>query len=122
MSGESTSYPKLGAKNWWALRSLFRRRVPAVVTPNYLATALSMTELSAKTNVLGSFKKIGILGDEGKPTDLAYEWRDDKKYPDACKQIMDNQYPQELKDLYHNPEQDFSGLKNWFMKSLHMLR
>jgi hypothetical protein len=61
------------------------------------------------------FKKIGILDDEGRPTDLAYNWRDDAKYLEVCSTIMETTYPQEVRDLYHGRGQDLSGLVSWFM-------
>jgi hypothetical protein len=109
------SFPKIAEGNWWKLRDLFKRRVPAGVTPGYLASALEMGEASARANILSPFKKIGIFDEEGKPTDLAYNWRDDEKYPLVCKTIIEKIYPIEVSDLYHDIDQDPSGLVNWFM-------
>lgn len=75
MAETDKSFPKLPEANWWKLRDLFKRRVPASVTPSYLASALSMSERSAKANIIFPFRKIGIIDEEGKPTDLAYDWR-----------------------------------------------
>jgi hypothetical protein len=74
-----------------------------------------MTESSARSNIMSPFKKIGILDAEGRPTDLAYNWRDDPKYPEVCSTIMEVTYPQEVRDLYHDKGQDLSGLVSWFM-------
>jgi hypothetical protein len=48
-----------------------------------------MSESSARSNIMSLFKKIGILDDEGRPTDLAYNWRDDAKYLAVCSTIME---------------------------------
>jgi hypothetical protein len=115
MAEKETSFPKIAEVNWWKVRDLFRRRVPASVTSSYIATALSMSEASAKSNIIATFKKIGLIDNEGKPTDLAYDWRDDAKYPSVCQSIFETVYPQEVRDLYHDKEQDTSGLIPWFM-------
>lgn len=117
MAKEDTSFPKIPEANWWKLRNLFRNKVPAAVTASYLATALSMAESSAKANLIAPFKKIGIIEEDGKPTDLAYDWRDDSKYPDVCKTLIEKYYPQEIKDLFHSSDLDFQQLTNWFMNN-----
>ena len=73
--------------------------MPAAVTTTYLSSALSMTEESARANIITPFKNLGILDETGKPTDLAYEWRDDSKYPVVCQTLLDKIYPQEVRDL-----------------------
>jgi len=117
MAETDKSFPKLAEANWWKLRDLFKRRVPTSVTPSYLASALAMSDSSAKANIIFPFRKIGIIDEEGKPTNLAYDWRDDDKYPAVCNSILESCYPQEIRDLYHDKNQDLSGLVNWFMSS-----
>ena len=115
MATSEVSFPKIAAKSWWKLRELFKRKVPAVVTPSYLATALSMSEASAKSNLIFPFKKIGIIDEDGKPTDLAYGWRDDNKYSTVCETLIEKYYPQELRDLFHSSYVDLQQLTTWFM-------
>jgi len=115
MASNEMSFPKIPSGNWWKLRALFKKRVPAVVTPTYLATALSMAERSASANIISPFRKIGIIDDDGKPTDLAYDWRDDEKYSDVCNTLIESCYPQEIKDLFSTPDADPQQLTNWFM-------
>lgn len=115
MPNGDTSFPKIAESSWWKLRDLFKRKVPTIVTPTYLATALSMGEASANSNLIGPFKKIGIIDKDGKPTDLAYEWRDDHKYKQVCEKLIEEYYPQEIRDLFHSPDSDLQKLTNWFM-------
>lgn len=117
MANGDVFFPKIANGNWWKLRNLFKKKVPAVLTQTYLATALSMGEASAQNNLINPFKKIGIIDEDGKPTDLAYDWRDDNKYAEVCSTLIDNCYPQELKDLFHEPDADFKQLTSWFMNS-----
>lgn len=115
MANGDTSFPKIAESSWWKLRELFKRKVPAIVTPTYLASALSMGEASANSNLIGPFKKIGIIDKDGKPTDLAYEWRDDHKYKQVCEKLIEEYYPQEIRDLFHSPDSDLQKLTSWFM-------
>ena len=115
MADNDKSFPKIAVSNWWKLRNLFKQKVPVVVTTTYLSSALSMTEPSAQSNIINPFKKLGILDEAGKPTDLAYDWRDDSKYPAVCQTLLDNTYPQEIRDLYSTAESDQTAITSWFM-------
>ncbi|UJF23891.1 DUF5343 domain-containing protein [Suttonella sp. R2A3] len=115
MANGNASFPKIAAASWWKLRDLFKQKVPAIVTPTYLVSTLSMSEASAKSNLIGPFKKIGIIDGDGKPTDRAYDWRDDQKYKAVCENLIEDYYPQEIKDIFHSPDTDLQQLTNWFM-------
>lgn len=115
MAKTNVSFPKIADSSWWKLRALFIRKVPAIITPSYLASGLSMSEASANSNLIGPFKKIGIIDNDGKPTDLAYDWRDDHKYADVCKTLIEKYYPEEIRDLFHSPDVELQKLSNWFM-------
>jgi hypothetical protein len=115
MARSDSSFPKMPEGNWWKVRDTFKRKVPVAVTPSYLATALSMEEDSARSNIFAPLKKTGLISEDGKPTDMAYDWRSDEKYPSVCAKIIEATYPQELRDLYHSRDQDTSGLVSWFM-------
>jgi hypothetical protein len=112
---KETSFPKIPEGNWWKLRSQFQRTVPPVVTPEIIAAKLSMTPASARANIFTPMKRIGLFDDEGKPTSLAYDWRSDAKYGEACKTIREAVYPPEVLEAYGDKDGDFSGLTEWFM-------
>lgn len=116
MTSGDVSFPKIADSSWWKLRGLFKNKVPTIVTPTYLSTALSMSESSANSNLVSPFKKIGIIDNDGKPTDLAYDWRDDHKYTDVCGKLVKDYYPQELRDLFHTPDADLKKVTSWFMR------
>lgn len=116
MANGDVFFPKIAIGNWWKLRDLFKRKVPSILTPTYLASALSMEESSAKSNIIVPFRKIGIIDDEGKPTDLAYDWRDDDKYADVCSKIIEANYPEELRDLFHSSDADYAQVQKAFMR------
>jgi hypothetical protein len=115
MAKKDDSFPAIAESNWWKLRDLFLKTVPNNLTSTYLASALSMTELSAKTNIITPLKKIGLIDGGGKPTKLAYDWRDDKKYPDVCKKIYEQIYPKELRELVNSQNFENATLLSWIM-------
>lgn len=117
MADEKKSYPKVPRNNWFLLRDKFKQRTPERVSPSYVATALGMSEASASANIIPSLRTFGLIDDEGKPTDLAYDWRDDEKYPEVCKTIFESVYPQEIRDIFHDPA-DFNvkGIESWFAR------
>lgn len=115
MADLERSFPKIAESSWRGLRNLFKQKVPSVVSPTYLASALNMSAESAKGNLINPFIKIGILDESGKPSDLAYEWRDDSKYAKVCEVILNKIYPQELRDLYHSNSSDKAAIASWFM-------
>lgn len=109
-------YPKIAQANWFGLRDKLKQRVPGEISASYVASAMAMAEGSARANVVGPLKALGIIGADSKPTDLAYDWRDDSKYPEVCEKIIESIYPQELQDLYHTPDVQLSDVTSWFMR------
>lgn len=110
------SFPKIASSNWFGLRDKFKQRVPTEISPSYVATALGMSEASAGSNVVSPLKTLGIIDENGKPTDLAYDWRDDSKYKSVCEKVIKSIYPQELRDLFHDENVSQDDLKSWFMR------
>ena len=108
------SYPAIPAKHWWTLRKRFQQSIPSNVTPGFLATTLDMQEKSAKSNIIPSLVTMGIIDREGKPTERATRWRDDVEYPDVCREIRGELYPQELLDAVPGPPVDRPAVERWF--------
>jgi len=108
------SFPMLPPKNWWTLRKRFQQTLPANVTPSYLAPVLGITEDSARNNVLPYLKTMGLIDQEGKPTELANNWRIDDGYSKVCSQIIKKIYPQELLDAFPEPSKNRAALESWF--------
>lgn len=110
-------YPKIPRNNWFLLREKFKQRTPEKVSPSYVASALGMGEASASANIIPPLRTFGLIDEAGKPSDLAYDWRDDRKYTEVCKTIIEATYPQELRDLFHTADSDFKEVSNWFARS-----
>lgn len=114
MAEAKKSFPMLPVGHWWTLRKKFKQSIPGVVTDNYLATVLGMTVESVRANVLPFLKPLGIMDDEGRPTERAKLWRDDGHYPEVCQAIAANVYPKELIDAVPNPRDNRDAAKRWF--------
>nr|WP_257030504.1 DUF5343 domain-containing protein [Paraburkholderia bryophila] len=82
------------------MREKFKQKVPGEVTPAYLAATLNMSPGSASANVLPSLRTFGLINDAGKPSDLAFAWRDDEKYASVCGQLIKSTYPTGLHDAF----------------------
>jgi len=114
VENKKKTFPTIPAKQWWALREKFKRSIPAAVDPTYLASALEMTELAAKTNVAPALRATGIIDEDGKPTDRAVAWRDDVSYPKVCAEIIAEVYPQAIRDLVTDHKNDRDAARRWF--------
>lgn len=123
-SQPAKSYPMISEKYWWALRDRFKSSLPkGNVTGSYLATVLnsdggSMSERSARNNVLNHLRRMGMVDEDGKlDQELAGLWRSDDGYSAACQQILEDVYPMELLDALPPPTPDLESTKNWFMRA-----
>jgi|GEM_PF-2695910 len=59
-----------------------------------------MSPGSASANVLPSLRTFGLINDAGKPSDLAFAWRDDEKYASVCGQLIKSTYPTGLHNAF----------------------
>lgn len=91
------SFPSIPNSNWWDLRNRFKQSVPAKVDPDYIQAVLGVGEGHAK-NLIPQLTALGLIGEDGKPTELAMDWRDDGTYADACAGVRGKMYPQGLQD------------------------
>lgn len=116
MAEQNGSYPMISERNWWTIRNKFKASLPAVVSPNYIKTLLTLSsDASANSNVILPMKRLGLIGDDNKPTSLANDWRLDEKYGSACNNMIANVYSSELLDLFPDSDIDRNSARNWFM-------
>lgn len=108
------SYPMIPESNWWGIRSQFNKTLPSVVSVNYLKTLLGLTTDQAAKNLMSPLKSLGILEEDGSPTELANLWRTDSTYAQACEAMLMSTYPQELLDLFPDKNYDRIKVKEWF--------
>ncbi len=108
-------YPKIPRANWFAIRERFKSKPPGEVTASYLASVLSINLPSAK-NLISPLKALGLIGEDNRPTDLAFDWRHDDTYSEACHRMLDATYPQELRDLFSQPDSSPQAVATWFSR------
>lgn len=113
---EQITYPSISEKNWWTIREKFKSSLPSTVSANYIKTLLTLSsEDSAKSNVIIPMKRLGLVDENNKPTQLANDWRLDDKYKAACETMVRNVYPQEILDLFPDENIDRNSVNGWFM-------
>ena len=106
------------------LRQQFRQSPPTKVNKSYLATVLAtvlgVKEASARANILPGLKGVGRVSADGTPTSRANRWRDDQGYEEVCNEILEEVYPQELRDAIPAVSADGDSkrkLEDWFLRN-----
>jgi hypothetical protein len=118
MATTRKGYPAIPARIWLALRERFYNSPPkGEVTTAYLTNALGLGNKVA-TNALPSLKAVGLLDDKNRLTPLASKWREDSTYAEACREIVENVYPEALKDVSPPDAPDHDAAQRWFMSAL----
>lgn len=108
-------YPAVPAVLYWNLRQRFVNAPPrGEVTKDYLSTALGVSDKVA-ANHLPAIRQIGLIDENNRPTELAAMWRDDERYAEATKQIIDSVYPDALKDVSPPDNPDLAAAQRWFL-------
>lgn len=110
-------FPRIPRGVWFALRDKMKQKVPVEISPSYVSSALGMDPKSASANVLPALKAFGLIEESGRPSERAYDWRDDAKYAEVCQQIIEEVYPQELRDLFHSPDVSQESVRSWFART-----
>ena len=109
-------YPTISEKAWWILREKFKASIPSTVSSTYVKSLLSMaSDNSANSNIITPMKRLGLIDDDNKPTELANEWRIDEKYSKSCEIMLKTVYPAELLELFPDKEIDKNTARTWFM-------
>ncbi|MDD4859978.1 MAG: DUF5343 domain-containing protein [Dehalococcoidales bacterium] len=109
-------FPRLPVGNWWKLRKLFIQKIPTTVTDTYIAPLLGMSQDSARANILPSLRQIGLINEDGTvQQERAAKWREDAHYPEVCKEIINEIYPQELREAFQMVDDtNRAKVASWF--------
>ncbi len=113
---ENVSYPMFSTTSWWTIRRKFIHSMPTRITDSFLAGLLSIGIDSAR-NLLLPLKKMGLLDNDGKPTERAARWRDNELYASVCEEIRKEIYPSELLELFPESDSSRTDLENWFARA-----
>jgi hypothetical protein len=90
--------------------------MPREVDASYLATVLDISEAAAG-NLTGPLRALGLIDDNGRPTDLALAWRDDEQYRQVTSTMLESVYPQGLRDAAPPPSPDRGAVVRWFSRT-----
>src|SRR5437879_2491882 len=109
--------PFIPLQNWWDLRRRFMNAVPSRVTPDLLQSWLNITAVDWARTLVRYLALLGLIDDNGRPTQLAHDWRLNEHYSDATREMWDRIYPDALREAFPGPAPDRSGVANWFMRN-----
>lgn len=107
-------FPQIPSTVWWGMRQLLQKSPKAKYDESMLAASLSVQPAAAK-QYLAELKRVGILDEDGRGTELANRWRMDETYSAAVEQLASAVYPEALVTIAPPGEADRQKAVNWFM-------
>ena len=115
------SYPKVSVKAWGALRTKAAVTPSTKFTADNIAILLDMANSkSASDNIVYPMRKLGLFSEEGGLTERGNKWRIDSSYGDACQEILDEIYPDELAGFTNSDgDPDVSQIIKWMQQKGH---
>lgn len=111
---ESGNYPQLPRNVWRGVWQILRKTPKRKLDEKALAAELAVQPTAAKAYSRELFK-LGLLNDEGTPTELANRWRQDGKSAEIIEEMLEFAYPQELRELAPRENPDRDKIVRWFM-------
>lgn len=116
MAEPKQNFPQIPSTVWWGLREQFKKTVPSKVSDNYLVAQLNV-QATAAQQYLRELKKVGLLDEEGKPTEAAKRWRFDDTYREAADEILRIAYPNDLIEIAPPEDNDRQKAIRWLMQA-----
>lgn len=116
MAEAKQNFPQIPSTVWWGLREKFKKTVPSKVNDKYLVAQLNV-QATAAQQYLRELKKVGLLDEEGKPTEAAKRWRFDDTYREAADEILHTAYPNDLIELAPPGDNDRQKAVRWLMQA-----
>ncbi len=112
----NTRYPKVTAKAWAVLRNRAAAAPTVKFTHESVAALLGMANpKSARDNIVSPMRRLGLIDEEGALTARGNSWRLDASFGEACQEILDEIYPDELATLAHDDgTPDATQVRTWF--------
>lgn len=110
---EKTSFPQIPRPVWYGVRSIFSKSLSRKLDENALAATLDVQPVAAKQYLL-ELRRVGLITEDGTPTDLARRWRLDESYQEAIEEILRTAYPESLVDSAPAGSADRGVVERWF--------
>jgi hypothetical protein len=95
---EISSFPQIPTTVWWGVRNLLNKTPRATISEDALGVELGVQPAAARQYV-AELKRVHILNEESKATDLAHKWRMSDTYAEAVSEILDNCYGEGLRTV-----------------------
>lgn len=92
---EASSFPQIPTTVWWGVRDILSKTPKVTLNENFLAVQLNVQKTAAKQYVT-ELRRVGMLSDENKATELALKWRMDDSYRAAVSEFLNRCYGEEL--------------------------
>lgn len=96
------------------MRDLLKRNPNATFNAEMLAAALSV-QLVAARQYFAELKRVGLLNDDGRATEVAKKWRQDDSYDEAVIELIKSVYPDDLTTIAPPGDSERQVVVNWFM-------
>tara|TARA_R100000365_G_scaffold513_2_gene1718 strand:- start:668 stop:1327 length:660 start_codon:yes stop_codon:yes gene_type:complete len=109
---ETTSFPQIPATVWWGVRDILKKTTRAILNESFLAVQLGVQPAAAR-QYTSELRRVGLINEDGKPTDLALKWRLDDEYAAAVEKILASAYNEELLNLAPTVD-DKEKAVSWF--------
>lgn len=112
----ATAYPRITAKAWTTLRARATAAPSTKFTPAAVAALMEMSSPnSALDNTVRPMRRLGLIDEDGALTARGNKWRVNSSFDDACQEILDEIYPEELGALVgEDGRPDAAKVKTWF--------
>jgi hypothetical protein len=109
-------YPKISLKAWRTLRAKAASAPTSKFTPDVVATLMDLSSPeSALGNTVRPMRRLGLIDEDGALTDRGRKWSVDTSFGDACQEILDEIYPDDLEAMTdEDGHPDTAQVKTWF--------
>ncbi len=114
MAENNSNYPQLPKNVWRGAWQLIRKAPTRKLDEKALAAELGVQPTAARA-YSRELSKLGILEEDGTPTELAGRWRQDGSDPKIIGELLEFAYPQDLRDLAPLGDVDREKIVRWFM-------
>ncbi len=104
---------------WWRLRTHFQKDMPRPAWNEEWVMNMGIRQSKASaSNLVRPFKRFGLFTEDGKPTPRMWDWVEDAKYPDVCKQLLQEIYPEDAVHAFTSTDDDVrERLVRWFQRT-----
>lgn len=113
MAAENT-FPQLPSTVWKGVWSLLRKSPTRKLDDSSLAAELNVQQTAAR-QYLKEIVRLGILAEDGTPTELAGRWRQDGDDQEVITEILQQAYPESLLQLAPMDDLDRDKIVRWFL-------